>query len=274
MAEYKHIWGQGIIDYRNKDLAALKMRKCLESINVYYPEKQGEVLEIGCGAGRFIRSLKAHLPHFHYSGCDIDAGSIRLAASYDDGISYQVADAVSLPYTDRMFDVIVLFDILEHVENTGHFMKEILKITRQGTLLHTYVPCEGEPHTLYWFLNKLKIGHNLTRKHAGHINRFTKKEIIELFKAYNFKVLDISYSTYLLGQFIDLTYYAMQEIGLIRETLLTAHAAKDVDEEQSPFISRLFKKIINKAFHISYLESVSCKNGKLAQGLHLTCIRR
>jgi len=273
MRKYKHIWGQGIIDYRKKDLASLKLSRCLDTIKRFYPLHTGKVLEIGCGAGRFIRSMKIHFPGFEYSGCDIDADAIKLARSYNDGITYEVADAADLPFHEQVFNIIILVDILEHVGDTRNLLLGIARIAMPGALLYSYVPCEAEPNTLYWILNKFNIGRGLLKKHAGHIHKFRKNEVVTLFRECGFSILDVSYSTYLTGQLFDFIFYALQGIPVLKEKLLTAHATKDNSQVNRSLFYRIFKKLINIAFYISYQESVFFKKDCGAQGLHLTCIR-
>ncbi|MBN1303069.1 MAG: class I SAM-dependent methyltransferase [Anaerolineales bacterium] len=268
--EYKHIWGQGIIDPQNKDLASLKLNTCLKSIKANHAQTEGRVLEVGCGAGRFLRSLRRQLPQLEYHGCDLDETSIRMAKAYQDGIHYRMADAVSLPYEADQFDIVLLFDILEHVEDTDQFLGELQRVAKNGARLHMYVPCEGEPFTLYWLLYKLKIGHDLTKRHAGHVQRFTKKGVQAVVAAHGFEIIQKSYSTYWIGQFIDFVYYLLQDFDLVRGKLLSAHAAKDLQEDHPSLASNLLKALINTAFRISYYESIVFKSGQCAQGLHLT----
>lgn len=269
MQGYKHIWGQGIVDADKKDLSALKLRRCMQNLKI----KSGNVLEIGCGAGRFVRSVKALRPRLNCYGCDIDEASINAAKSYKDGISYAVADADSLPYKKDFFDAVLMFDIVEHVEDTGKLLSEVLRVARKNAIIHIYVPCEGEPLTLHWLLWKIRLGHNLKKKHAGHVQRFTKKGFIDAINK-NFEIKNIQYSTYLIGQLIDILFYALQEIGPFKKKLLSAHVSKDAKNEKESIAKKIMKGIINLAFLISYSESRIFKMGLFAQGLHITCLKK
>jgi ubiquinone/menaquinone biosynthesis C-methylase UbiE len=267
MGVFKHVWGQGVIDLERRDLAALKLKRCMDSLKA----SAGSALEIGCGAGMFIRSFKAHAPAFDCHAGDIDEASIKLAKTFNDGVSYTVFNAESLPYEDGKFDVVMLFDIVEHVENIGKLLDEIMRVSRKGATIHIYVPCEKEPLTIHWLLWKLRIGHNLKKKHAGHIQRLTKKCFVDMVREKGFEIMGVEYSTYLIGQLIDIAYYACQEIVPLKKKLMNAHASKNISEGGDPILTSALKGVINVAFLISYLESVIIRRAALAQGVHLSC---
>ncbi len=268
MGKYKHMWGQGTVNLGNKDLSSLKLQRCIKRVHV----KKGKALEVGCGAGMFLRSIKSLSPSLDCYGGDIDEDSIKLAKSHDDNISYMVFNAEALPFNDNTFDVIFMFDIVEHVENTDNLLNEIVRISKIGSVIHIFIPCEKEPFTLFWILNRIKIGHELKKELAGHIRQFTKKEFIAKIQEKNLTITSIEYSTYIIGQLLDISYYALQKIRPLRESVLRAHSSSNVtgDSNQSMII-KIIKKIIGLAFLISYIESVLLKQSLFAQGVHLTC---
>jgi hypothetical protein len=120
---------------------------------------------------------------------------------------------------------------------------------------------------------KLRTGHNLKKKHAGHIQRLTKNGFVEMVTSKGFQIKDIEYSTYLIGQLIDIAYYALQELPPLKEKLQNAHASKNVSDRKDSIVSSAFKAVINLAFLISYYESVIMRKAPLAQGLHLSCMK-
>ncbi|MBI4847168.1 MAG: class I SAM-dependent methyltransferase [Nitrospirae bacterium] len=267
---FRQIWGQERIDLNNKDLASLKLCRCIESLHT----QKGKVVEIGCGAGKFIRSLSSYLPSLECYAGDIDADAIDLAKSYGDGVSYSVFNAESLPYEDDFFDVVLMFDIVEHVENTEKLFDEVMRISKRGSTIHIFIPCEKEPLTIHWLLWRLRLGHDLKKKHAGHIQRFTKKEFIDKLEKKNFEIKKIEYSTYIIGQVIDMAYYILQEVRPFKEKVVRAHSSKDVTEDSGSLTGKLLKKLINLAFLVSYYESMFFRGGLFAQGLHVTCTKR
>jgi SAM-dependent methyltransferase len=91
---------EGVIDLEARTWGAVQMGRCLDSLAAV----TGRVVEVGCGAGRCIRTIRHNRPDLDACGCDLSAGSIAVARRHDDGVQYETADAATLPYPDGTFD--------------------------------------------------------------------------------------------------------------------------------------------------------------------------
>jgi 2-polyprenyl-6-hydroxyphenyl methylase/3-demethylubiquinone-9 3-methyltransferase len=102
--------------------------------------KNKTVLDIGCGAGILTNAL-AKEGHKTY-GIDLSEKSLQVAQKYDEtkSVSYQTANAYSLPFPDQTFDVVCAMDVLEHVENPAQLIAEASRVLRPGGLFffHTF----------------------------------------------------------------------------------------------------------------------------------------
>lgn len=98
------------------------------------------VLDIGCGAGILTNAL-AKEGHTVF-GIDLSAKSLEIAEQYDQTkkVTYQVANAYSLPYPDKSFDVVCAMDVLEHVEEPRLLISEASRVLVPGGLFffHTF----------------------------------------------------------------------------------------------------------------------------------------
>lgn len=100
------------------------------------------LLDIGCGNGK----LAAHLARlgFEVTACDLKACWIaRLEEKFTNkglNLSFQVANAESLPWPDASFDTVVSTHTLEHIPNLGSCLEEILRIARRRIII--IVPCQ------------------------------------------------------------------------------------------------------------------------------------
>jgi ubiquinone/menaquinone biosynthesis C-methylase UbiE len=72
-------------------------------------------MELGCGAGQFIRAVAAIRPDLKCYGSDISDSALAIAKQAHDGVVYDLSGEKRLPYEDGFFDAIVLYDVLEHV---------------------------------------------------------------------------------------------------------------------------------------------------------------
>ncbi len=87
-------------------------------------------VDIGCGEGRISRRLK-HLGH-RISGVDASPTLVRLAAEADPDGSYQVANASSLPYNDKSFDLAIAHNVLMDVDDMPASLREAARVLHCG----------------------------------------------------------------------------------------------------------------------------------------------
>ena len=133
------IEGRGLLRADTRDLAALRLERCLAALQGAH----GDLLEIGCGAGRNLRAFAHYRPDLRLHGADISERALAEARAAGGPIEYRLGDALALPYPDASFDIVVLFDLLEHVPDVGAAVAEVARVLRPGGVFHGFVPCEG-----------------------------------------------------------------------------------------------------------------------------------
>ncbi len=85
------------------------------------------ILDIGCGHADFLQPIYAKTPHV--TGCDPDAGALRLNTT----IANRAAGlADDLPFADGQFDAAVLVFVLEHLERPDRAFREIHRVLTPG----------------------------------------------------------------------------------------------------------------------------------------------
>jgi ubiquinone/menaquinone biosynthesis C-methylase UbiE len=90
------------------------------------------VLEIGCGTGRFARSVIEAVPDVDYVATDLSAAMV--AATRALGVPAQQASADALPFPDASFDVVVAAWMLYHVPDLDQTLGEVRRVLRPGGL--------------------------------------------------------------------------------------------------------------------------------------------
>ena len=97
--------------------------------------KDKEVLEIATGPGL----LAKHVAHFTKKmlATDYSDGMIKEAkkGEYPDNLTFEVADATSLPYTDNSFDVVIIANALHVIANPDKALKEIDRLLREDGVM-------------------------------------------------------------------------------------------------------------------------------------------
>jgi SAM-dependent methyltransferase len=92
--------------------------------------KDVEVLEIGSGTGALLQRLRAR--GCRIQGVDINAGLIREGRAWFGALPVQQVYGTVLPFADRSFDVVMSFDVLEHIPDTDAHLREVTRVLRPG----------------------------------------------------------------------------------------------------------------------------------------------
>ena len=93
------------------------------------------VLDVGCGTGEFERLVIERFPQLTLVGVDVTPAMVELARQKLAGsphVTFQVAQAESLPFRGESFDVVVSANTLHHVRTPGQFAQECVRVLRPG----------------------------------------------------------------------------------------------------------------------------------------------
>lgn len=98
------------------------------------------VLDVGCGPGTITADLARLVPHGSVVGCDASASVIERAQTFVDAtnvgrLSFEVADAYSLPFPDESFDVVFAHQVLQHLADPVRALGEMRRVLRSGGLV-------------------------------------------------------------------------------------------------------------------------------------------
>lgn len=97
------------------------------------------VLDVGCGYGDFINNLEDQ--GLDVDGVDISKHALKEARRKVSRELYKVDVASEdLPYKDEMFDVVTIFDVIEHLVSSRHLFEEVKRVLRPGGMLFCTTP--------------------------------------------------------------------------------------------------------------------------------------
>ncbi|RMF22015.1 MAG: class I SAM-dependent methyltransferase, partial [Deltaproteobacteria bacterium] len=123
-----------------------------------------QILDVGCGTGG---SAWTFATYGHVYGCDRSLVALRLAQR--SGLRDLVAaDAEVLPFDSERFDIVLAFDIVEHVDDDRAMLAELGRVVRPGGAIAIHVPA--------W--PALWSGHDEVLGHRRRYTRATLREAI------------------------------------------------------------------------------------------------
>ncbi|OGH80306.1 MAG: hypothetical protein A3I29_04695 [Candidatus Magasanikbacteria bacterium RIFCSPLOWO2_02_FULL_44_11] len=202
------IWGKGYASPAVTSPTGFRLRQALRAAASLPGGSM--VLEIGCGAGQFIRTIKKMRPDLDCYGCDISATAIEAARKMPDGVVYDQSGAV-MPYPNSSFDAVFIFDVLEHVDDAAGLTLEVRRILKTGGIFYSFVPCEGDWLSLWRWCRSIGWKGDLTKKYAGHINYFSRRSLRRLYAENGFKQIRFNYSEHLLGQLLGIAAFILMD---------------------------------------------------------------
>lgn len=96
--------------------------------------RDGDVLDIGCGAGNMIHHLSRY---GRVQGIEIDSRPVAMAQAR--GYDVRLGDATrAIPFPDASFDLVTALDVIEHVDDDRAILREAYRVLRpDGTLAIT-----------------------------------------------------------------------------------------------------------------------------------------
>lgn len=97
-------------------------------------------LDLGCAYGFLVE--QARRAGFHAVGIDVSHFALGEARARDSAAGLDLAAAVAeaLPFDGRTFDVITVFDVVEHLPDPRSLLRECARVLRRGGLLIVSTP--------------------------------------------------------------------------------------------------------------------------------------
>lgn len=144
------------------------------------------ICEIGCGAGEILNQLHKKMgDRCSFTGYEISPQAHRICLEKEkENLRFELKD-FTLESGDK-YDIILLIDIIEHLEDYFTFLK-IIKDKSEYKILH--VPLE------FFALSALYQDFIMNqRKNVGHLHYFSKETVIQTLSELDYDIIDYFYT--------------------------------------------------------------------------------
>ncbi len=108
----------------------------LSQTNLLKPNDR--ILEIGCGIGSIVSELSGQ--GHDITGTDISSRAIEYGRKKYSDINLQVQSAEELQFEDQMFDVVLSFDLFEHIARVDRHISEVYRVLKEDGLYLLQTP--------------------------------------------------------------------------------------------------------------------------------------
>lgn len=163
----------------------------LQLILHYAPVEGKKVLDIGCGIGLYLRKFREHGAITF--GIDIDEEKVAEASAQFQNLAVALAEC--LPFQSEVFDVVLLHEVLEHVEDDAKAVGEAIRVLRPGGKVVVFVPNRLYPFETHgFFLGKRYFFGNiplvnympnfLRQRLCPHVRAYTSGGLKKLFEGH------------------------------------------------------------------------------------------
>lgn len=146
----------------------------------------GTICEVGCGAGEILKQLQEHMDDSClFWGFDISPMAIELAKiRANERLQFKLVDIRE--EKDAFYDLILVMDVIEHLEDYFSFLREI-KAKSHYKIFH--IPLDLSEQTILRRNGLLKV-----RQSYGHIHYFSKEIALQLLQDTGYEVVDHFYT--------------------------------------------------------------------------------
>lgn len=157
------------------DRSEIRKLAALEDTHWWYRERRfllsrqirrmppGAALDIGAAAGGNTRVLRER----GWDALALEYSQDGAQIARERGLPVVRADALLLPFPDASLDLVVAFDVLEHIEDDARAAQEICRVLRPGSTALIAVPADP----------KLWSAHDDA---VGHVRRYTRSSLVAL----------------------------------------------------------------------------------------------
>jgi cyclopropane fatty-acyl-phospholipid synthase-like methyltransferase len=141
--------------------------------------------EVGCGTGEILLNLARTYPQAKFDGYEVAPHAFQRASPKTTGnVSFHLKDILQEP--DVHYDVLVIADVIEHVEDYLSFIKGLRGLARYK-IFHIPLDLSVQSVLRGWPITNL-------RKNVGHLHYFFKDTALASLTDCGYRIVDHAYT--------------------------------------------------------------------------------
>jgi len=177
------------IDVASRIHALTEIARCV-------PADRATILEIGCSSGYLLADIRQKMPQHFVIGSDYTGGTLQTLATRMPGLPLVQFDLTRCPLPDDFADIVILLNVLEHIDDHEAAIGHLFRITRPGGAVIIELPAGSGLYDVY-------------DRALMHRRRYDMPNLVELLQRAGFVVQRKSH----LGFFLYPLFYLAKRLN-------------------------------------------------------------
>lgn len=195
--ELTRIWEQVPENYYERSIASNPLKKYWHTLKVITFKKligrkqPKTILDVGCASGRMANEISKVFPTSKITAVDVYQKAISFGKKHYPHIKFIKADAHKLPFKTNSFDLVICYEVIEHLVNPLKSLLEIKRVIKKDG--HAIIAMDSGNITfrIVWWISEKTICRVWQN---AHLHPYTHRELEAVIKQAGFKIVKKEFS--------------------------------------------------------------------------------
>ncbi|HSX48994.1 MAG TPA: class I SAM-dependent methyltransferase [Candidatus Saccharimonadales bacterium] len=195
------IWNQVPPDYYQKEIAKNPLKRFwhTEKVDTFKKLTKGKnfknILDVGCASGRMANEISKIFPNAKMTGVDAYGKAIEYGKKTYPNIKFRVADAHKLPFKANSFDLVICYEVIEHLTNPLKALQEMKRVLKKDGLAIITMDSGNILFRIVWWVSENTIS---SVWQNAHLHPFKHTELEKVIKKSGLKIVKKQFSHFSL----------------------------------------------------------------------------
>lgn len=191
------IWNQVPADYYQKEIARSPLKRYwhTQKLNTFKQlvggKKFKKILDVGCASGRMANEISKIFPDAKITGVDVYQKAIALGRKKYPHIKFLVSDAHKLPFDKNSFDLVICYEVIEHLVDPAKALAEIKRVLKKDGLALIVMDSGNWLFRVVWWVSEKTIS---SVWQNAHLHPFKHWQLEAVIKKAGFKIVKKHFS--------------------------------------------------------------------------------
>lgn len=185
------IWNQVPADYYQKETKRSPLKhywhaQKIQNFKELVGKKQFKrILDVGCASGFMTNEISKIFPKTKIVGVDAYSKAVNYGKKIYPHIEFLVSDAHKLPFSRNSFDLVICYEVIEHLLDPESALQEIKKVLQKNGTAIVAMDSGNWLFRIVWWISEKTISRVWQR---AHLHPYHHSELEKLIKKSGFKI--------------------------------------------------------------------------------------